>query len=46
MTIQTQLVNIKRCPNFSKLDRLCPIELMLISQITPTMFITAKAKGP
>ena len=29
------------CPEFSKLDRFCPIELMLISQ----MFIAAKMKG-
>ena len=27
------------------MDRLCPIELMLISQIIPFMFIVAKTKG-
>ena len=30
---------------FSELDRLCPIELMLISQIIPFMFIFSKRKG-
>ena len=32
------------CPKFSDLDRLCPMELMLISQIIPFMFIIAKTK--
>ena len=33
------------CPKFSELDMLSPVELMLISQIVPFMFIVAKMKG-
>ena len=33
------------CPAFSELNRLRPIELMLISQIIPFMLIAAKTKG-
>ena len=43
--MQAQVNNLELCPTFSKLDRLCPIELMLISQIIPFMFIVAKTKG-
>ena len=30
------------CPKFNEFESLCPIELMLISQIIPFMFIVAK----
>ena len=43
--MQAQVNNLELCPTFSELDRLCPIELMLISQIIPFMFIVAKTKG-
>ena len=43
--MQTQLNNMEVYPKFTELDRLCPIELMLISQIIPFMFIVAKTKG-
>ena len=43
--MQAQLNNMELYPKFSELDRLCPIELMLISQIIPFMFIIAKTKG-
>ena len=43
--MQAQLNNMERCPKFSELDRLSPIESMLISQIIPFMLIVAKAKG-
>ena len=43
--MQAQLSNMELCPNFSDLDRLCPIEFMLISQIIPFVFIVAKTKG-
>ena len=43
--MQAQLNNMELCPKFSELDRLCPIELMLIFQIIPFMFIVTKAKG-
>ena len=43
--VQAQLNNMELCPKFSELDRLCPIELMLISQIIPFKFIVAKTKG-
>ena len=44
MPIQTQLNNME-LSKFSELDRLCPIELMLISLIIPFVFIVAKAKA-
>ena len=40
--MQAQLNNMELCPKFSKLDRLCPTELMLIFQIIPYMVIVAK----
>ena len=45
MPMQAQLNNMEPCTKFSESDRLCPIELMLISQIIPFMFIFAKLKG-
>ena len=36
---------LELCTTYSELDILCPIEFMLISQITPFMFIVAKTKG-
>ena len=44
MPMQAQVNNLEFCPTFSKLDRLCPVELMFISQIIPFMFIVAKTK--
>ena len=44
MPVQAQLKNMKLCPKFSELDMLCPIELMLVSQIIP--FILQKRKVP
>ena len=44
--MQTHTKNkIKLCPKFNKFEILCPIELILISQIIPFMFIVAKAKS-
>ena len=45
MPMQAQVNNLELCYTFSELDRLFPIELMLISQIIPFMFIVAKIKG-
>ena len=45
MSMQAQIKNMELCPKFSELNRLCPIELMLFSQIMPFMFIVAKMKG-
>ena len=45
MPMQAQVNSLELCPTFSELDRLCPIEVMLISQIIPFMFIVAKTKG-
>ena len=45
MPMQVQVNNLELCPTFSKLDRPCPIELILISQIIPLIFIVAKTKG-
>ena len=42
--MQTQLSYMELSTKFNELDRLCPIELMLISQIIPFMFIVAKTK--
>ena len=44
MPMQAQVNNLELCPTFSELDRLCPIELMLISQILPFMLIVTKMK--
>ena len=43
--MQVQVHNLELCPTFNKLDRLCPIELMLISEIIPFRFIVAKPRG-
>ena len=43
--MQVQVHNLELCPTFNKLDRLCPIELMLISEIIPCRFIVAKPRG-
>ena len=45
MSMQVQLNNMELCPKFSELDRLYSIELMLICQIIPFMFIFAKTKS-
>ena len=46
MPMQEHLNDMKLCPIFSKLDRLCPTELNLISQTIQFMFIVAKRKVP
>ena len=33
------------CPKFSELNKLCPLQLMLVSKITPFVFLVAKTKG-
>ena len=43
MQIQAQKKEL--CPKFNKFENLCPIELMLTSQIIPFMFFVAKTKG-
>ena len=43
--MQTQVSNMELRLKFSELNRLCSIELMLISQIIPLIFIVAKMKG-
>ena len=45
ISMQAQLNNMELCPKFGELDRLFPIELLLISQIIPFMFIVVKLKG-
>ena len=45
MPPQAQANNLELCPKLKELQDLCPIELMLISQIIPFMFIVAKHKG-
>ena len=45
MPIQKQLNNMELCSKFSELDRLCPIELMLVCQIIPFIFIATKNHG-
>lgn len=42
MVMQTQVNNLKICPKIDELKDLCPLELMLISQIISFMFIFAK----
>ena len=43
--MQSQNNNMELSPKFNEFERLYPVELMLISQIIPSMFIVAKAKG-
>ena len=43
--MQSQNNNMELSPKFNEFESLYPIELMLISQIIPSMFIVAKAKG-
>ena len=45
MPMQAQKNNIELSPKFNEFESLYPVELMLISQIIPSMFIVAKAKG-
>ena len=45
MPMQSQNNNMELSPKFNEFERLYPVELMLISQIIPSMFIVAKAKG-
>ena len=45
MSVQAQVNNMELCPKCSELDGLCPIELVLISQTIPFMFIVGKTKG-
>ena len=45
MPMQAQKNKMELCPKFNESESLCPIELMLISQIIPFMFIVAKVKG-
>lgn len=44
-TMQTQAKNLKLCPWIEKLDYLCSIKVMLISQMFPFIFIIANVKG-
>ena len=44
--MQAELNNMELCPEFSELDRLCPIELMLISQIIPFVCCCKKERCP
>ena len=37
--------NMELCPKFSELNKLCPLQLMLVSKITPFVFLVAKTKG-
>ena len=41
---QAQLTNMELCPKLSELVKLCPIEVMLISQTIPFMLIVTKTK--
>ena len=43
--LQAQHNKMELCHKFIELDRLCPIELMLVSQIIPLMLIITKTKG-
>ena len=43
--MEAQLNNVELCPKFSELNRLCSIELILIYQIIPFIFIVAKTNG-
>ena len=42
MPAKAQANNLKRCPRVKELDNMCPLELTLISQIIPFMYIVDK----
>ena len=44
MPMQALMNNVELCPKFNELDRLCPIELIIISQIIQFIFTVAKNK--
>ena len=46
MPMQAQLHKLEFCPKFTELDRLCPIELMLISQIIPVVYCYKQESCP
>ena len=41
MTTQVQKNNVELCPRFDELERLCPVLLLIASQIMSFMFIAA-----
>ena len=45
MPIQAHNNGLGHCPDIQELEDLCPLEITLISQIIPFMFIVAKTKG-
>ena len=45
LPVQAQANNLKLSLKLPELDELCPIEMMLVSQIIPFMFIVPKHKG-
>ena len=45
MPAQAYVNGLKHCPKIGELDNLCPLELTLICQIIPFMFIVGKVKG-
>ncbi|XP_066911966.1 uncharacterized protein [Clytia hemisphaerica] len=45
LPMQAQANNLQLSPRIPELDNLCPIEMMLVSQIIPFMFIVPKHKG-
>ena len=46
MSMQPQMNKMELCLKFSELDRLCLIEMMLMSQIISFTFIVGKTTGP
>ncbi|XP_066930953.1 uncharacterized protein [Clytia hemisphaerica] len=45
LPVQAQANNLHLSPKLPELEELCPIEMMLVSQIIPFMFIVPKHKG-
>ena len=45
LPVQAQANNLQLSQKLPELDELCPIEMMLVSQIIPFMFIVPKHKG-
>ncbi|XP_066926766.1 uncharacterized protein [Clytia hemisphaerica] len=45
LPVQAQANNLQLSPKLPELEELCPIEMMLVSQIIPFMFIVPKHKG-
>ena len=45
MPMQAHNSGLEHCPDIKELEDLCPLEVLLVSQIIPFMFIDGKMNG-